>query len=93
MVWLVICYDIPCDKRRTQLQKRLKGWLHPVQKSVFEGEIPPRRLDRLLAMVRHRVDLETDDVRVYVLCGGCRVSTLLLGRARPVPSDRDPIFV
>jgi hypothetical protein len=50
-------------------------------------------LDHVLALVRRTVDLEVDTVRIYVLCRGCRGSTLLLGTAEPVPDDRDPLFV
>lgn len=81
---LVLAYDIPSNGRRTALRKRLRKWLEPVQKSVMEGTIAPRQLDRLLGVVHKVIDPDEDDVRVYVLCEGCRGSTLLIGVARPL---------
>jgi len=81
---LVLAYDIPANGRRTVLRKRMRKWLEPVQKSVMEGTIAPKQLDRLLKVVHAVIDAEEDDVRIYVLCDGCRTSTLLVGIARPV---------
>ncbi len=92
-MYVILAYDIPSDRRRGRLHRRLRGWLEPVQKSVFEGELPARELPRLQAVVRHHIDEREDDVRIYLLCGGCASSTLLLGRARRPPDPRDPIIV
>ena len=92
-MWVVVAYDIPDDTRRARLHRRLKGLLEPVQKSVFEGEVAAGGLARLRKIVEHRIDLEEDDVRIYVLCGGCRGSTLLLGVARPARDRREPLVV
>ena len=92
-MYVVLCYDISEGPRRGRLQRRLKRYLLPVQKSVFEGEIKPGVLDHLLGLIRRTVDMERDTVRVYILCGGCQHSTVLLGTAEPVPDDRDPLFV
>ena len=90
---VVVTYDIPDDSRRSKLQRRLRGWLHPVQRSVFEGEIPPRSLPKLVRVVEGCTWADQDDVRIYVLCGGCCGSTLLMGRARRVPGRQDPVVV
>lgn len=93
-MWVLVAYDVPDDGRRARLHRRLKGLLTPVQRSVFEGEIHPRHgLVRLRRIVLGRIDPAEDDVRIYVLCAGCRGSTILLGRARRVPDPRDPIVV
>ncbi|MFH1464724.1 MAG: CRISPR-associated endonuclease Cas2 [Pseudomonadota bacterium] len=92
-MYVVLCYDVEDNRRRGRLQRRLKRYLLPVQKSVFEGELKHGLLDQVLGLVRRTVDLEVDTVRIYVLCRGCRASTLLLGTAEPVPDDRDPLFV
>ena len=92
-VYLILCYDVVSDRRRGQLHRRLKGWLQPVQKSVFEGEIGPRKLDPLLVMVRDIIDNGTDTVRVYMLCGGCRTSTILVGPAQPCRSGNEPLII
>ena len=92
-MYLLLCYDVVTSSRRGKLRRRLEGWLQPVQKSVFEGEIESRRLPELLSMVRGVMDHETDTVRIYLLCGGCRRSTLLLGVAHRCSSDEAPVVV
>lgn len=88
---LILCYDVVKNRRRGRLFKRLKRFLVPVQKSVFEGRIDPRKLDQVLSLVRREIDHETDTVRVYILCGGCRDSTILIGTAKPCRDEDDPI--
>lgn len=92
-MYVVLCYDIEDNRRRGRLQRRLKRYLLPVQKSVFEGELKHGLLDQVLGLVRRTADLQVDTIRIYVLCRGCRSSTLLLGTAEPVPDGRDPLFV
>ena len=90
---LVLCYDVVEDKRRTRLHKRLKGFLRPVQKSVFEGWLHPTRYGPLLGVVRRTIDPHTDTVRIYHLCRGCIGLTELIGVAAPVDDPRDDTFV
>lgn len=90
---LVLTYDIASDTRRTRLHKRLRGFLTPVQKSVFEGDLPDARLPALLDIVRNTISLRKDDVRVYVLCRGCRCSIVLLGTAKAITANDGPIIV
>jgi CRISPR-associated protein Cas2 len=87
---VVLCYDVAKNRRRARLFRRLKRYLAPVQKSVFEGRLDPTKLDRLLGLVQREIDMETDTVRIYLLCGGCRSSSLLVGTARPCLDDDDP---
>ena len=41
-MYLLLCYDILGNARRQQLHTRLKAFLRPVQKSVFEGPLDDR---------------------------------------------------
>ncbi len=90
-MYLVLCYDVVSDARRNRLHKGLKGFLRPVQKSVFEGWLPPRRYPRLLSLVRRTIDHQTDTVRVYHLCRACQTLSELIGTAESVP--RGPVDV
>ena len=83
-MYLLVCYDVVTDRRRNRLFKRLRGLLKPVQKSVFEGELPDRRLPELVKMVHDTIDSATDTVRIYSLCRGCRGLIDLIGVAAPV---------
>ncbi|TVR05316.1 MAG: CRISPR-associated endonuclease Cas2, partial [Deltaproteobacteria bacterium] len=81
---ILLCYDVVEDRRRTRLHNHLRQWLEPVQKSVFEGRIRPDRLGELLSLVEGIIDHDTDSVRIYPLCAGCRPLTHHIGVAEPV---------
>lgn len=87
---LVVCYDVVKTRRRSRLFRKLKGFLAPVQKSVFEGLMPERRYPELLQAIVGTIDHRCDTVRVYHLCGGCRGLIDLFGvspRADLGPDD------
>lgn len=90
---LVLCYDITDDGRRTRLFTRLKGFLRPVQRSVFEGHLPDRRWGELVRVVKETIDAQEDSVRVYQLCRGCAGVTALFGCSPMLADPRDPILV
>lgn len=90
---LVVCYDVVEDKRRTRLFKGLCGFLRPVQKSVFEGHVPESRFPALVDLVEGEIDAETDTVRIYHLCRGCRGQTDLIGTSVRVPTEPVDIII
>lgn len=45
-----VVYDIPDDRRRTQVARILEGHLYRVQRSVFEGHLTAGQLKRLEGM-------------------------------------------
>lgn len=90
---LVVCYDIVEDTRRAALHKRLGGLLRHVQKSVFEGELPPSLYAGMLTMIGMTIDRATDTVRVYHLCRGCVGHTELLGTSVTVPDGPEDVIV
>jgi CRISPR-associated protein Cas2 len=92
-MFLIVCYDVVADKRRNRLFKRLKGYLEPVQKSVFEGRLPERRLDALRSLILETIDPRVDTVRIYSLCNGCRGLVELIGTAAPVPDPAQDFIV
>ncbi|SNB65427.1 CRISPR-associated endonuclease Cas2 [Thermoflexus hugenholtzii] len=72
MPYLVVAYDIPDDRRRLRLSRVLWGMLDRVQKSVFEGELEERLVDRLEERIRRVVEAREDAVRIYTLCAACQ---------------------
>lgn len=91
-MYVMLCYDISETRRRSRLFRRLRALLTPVQKSVFEGEIDPRQLPKLENLALEHMDTDTDNVRIYLLCRGCRTSTRLLGTATPLEDPDAPKF-
>lgn len=67
----VITYDIPDDRRRTQLAKALKGFGTRVQYSVFEAHLNKKQFKELKQVVKDVIDSSEDSVRCYVLCNAC----------------------
>ena len=90
---IVLCYDISDNPRRAKLFKALKGFLTPVQESVFEGHLPDRRWNDLLHTVKATIDADYDSVRVYSLCRSCRGQSLLIGISPAVRDPGEPILV
>jgi CRISPR-associated protein Cas2 len=90
---LVLAYDVVDDTRRAKLFKRMKGFLTPVQKSVFEGDLPARRWNELVRTVSAIIDASEDSVRIYSICRACKGSTTLLGTSPPVADPAEPILV
>ncbi len=76
---LLVCYDVPCNRRRARLAKRLRERIDRVQKSVFEGQLDERGYLELKAIVQDEIDPAEDNVRIYRLCRRCIVSVETLG--------------
>lgn len=71
----LVVYDIPDDKRRTKLHKRLLDFGSPVQYSVFECEVDKAGLAKMQKAILHIIRKRTDNVRIYYLCGTCKGKT------------------
>ncbi len=69
--FVLVCYDIPDDRRRTKVMQTLLDFGRRVQYSVFECDLKGKDLDRLLKKLGRLVNQEEDSVRYYFLCGRC----------------------
>ncbi len=90
-MYLVLCYDITANRRRARLHKALCGFLEPVQKSVFEGELSSERYETLRRVVEDTIDQEEDTVRIYRLDKASRMATELIGSSVTVQGDQDVV--
>lgn len=88
---ILLTYDIISDRRRTRLAKALCGYLNRVQKSVFEGEIPDTRLEKLYSAIERHINPNEDSVRVYRLCQRCVVAVDIMGTGEFIEKDQDEI--
>ena len=91
--FVVVAYDVGCDRRRRRLHKRLKSHLPRVQKSVFEGPGEGKDLAAIRQAIRKSIDPETDTVRLYRLCPRCFPRTELFGVAEQVPEEAEDVLV
>lgn len=67
MLFYVVTYDIPCDKRRKRVSDLLAGYGQRVQYSVFECVLTHSKYDELRHRLQKRVNLSEDSVRFYPL--------------------------
>ncbi len=67
MLFYVVAYDIPNDKRRKKVSDLLEGYGKRVQYSVFECVLTQAKYDELRSKLRKRVKLSEDSVRFYPL--------------------------
>ena len=67
MLFYVVTYDIPCDKRRRKISNLLEGYGRRVQYSVFECVLAPSKYEELRQRLQKKVNVEEDSVRFYPL--------------------------
>ena len=72
--FVVICYDIQNNKRRTRFSKFLEHYAVRVQKSVFEAELSQKKYNELLEGI-DKFMLADDSVRVYKVRGGKEIES------------------
>lgn len=90
---VVLAYDVRSNTRRTRLHKKLKQYLAPVQKSVFEGRLEGGDLERVEALIIGTIDMDTDRARVWFLSATTVKMTRSYG-TMPEPEDPDePILI
>ena len=65
MLFYVITYDIPCDKRRKKVSDLLEGYGRRVQYSVFECVLTTEKYNELRRRLRKQVRSNEDSVRFY----------------------------
>ena len=82
----VFAYDSPSDRRRARMAAALEAVGERVQRSVFEAWLSPDQCRAVCAQLEAIVH-ETDQLRVYTLCEGCRGRTVARGApvAEPPP--------
>ena len=85
MVFVVVSYDIPNDRRRNRVARILLDYGSRVQYSVFECRIESKHYDRMLVRLRKEIDEEEDKVRFYHLCQACLKNVKILGTGEIEP--------
>lgn len=65
MLFYIIVYDIPDDKRRKKVSDLLEGYGKRVQYSVFECILTQAKYDELRQRLRKRIKPTEDSVRFY----------------------------
>lgn len=88
----LVVYDIPDDKRRTKLHKRLLDFGSPVQYSVFECPVGTAELAKMQKAILRIISKRKDHVRIYFLCGACQGKTWV-STGEAVTADKAAVVV
>ncbi len=78
----LITYDVPDDKRRLKVAKKLEALGERVQYSVFEAWLTRRELETLKKQLGKILNAREDSLRIYVLCADCRAKITTLGAGK-----------
>ena len=65
-MYVILTYDIGV-KRNRKVLRICRKYLRPVQKSVFEGDITERKLEKLKNEIKRVINPENDQVAIYRL--------------------------
>lgn len=65
--WYLLAYDVRDPKRLSRLHYALKKKALPMQESVFLVQADAAKLKAILAIVKDRIHVREDDVRLYPL--------------------------
>ena len=78
-MYVILCYDVG-SKRLRKVNQTSKKYLHPVQKSVMEGNLTEKTLHRLMEELARLIDPEHDALSLYVSASAAAFSKEQIGR-------------
>jgi len=81
-MFIVICYDIPNDKRRGKIHNELKNFGVPVQESVFECDLKVEQIGEMMHKLLEVLVLDEDKMRIYFLCKDCLSKVKIFGEGK-----------
>ena len=80
-MYIVLCYDVGA-KRVSKVMKTTKKYLHPVQRSVFDGNISEKNLKELKNELKEIIEPENDSVVIFRYGWGGRIYKERIGLLR-----------
>jgi CRISPR-associated protein Cas2 len=91
----IVAYDVPDDRRRLQLAKKLGSYGDRVQYSVFIVDVRPAKLIRLRTELMRLMSADEDSVllcEIGPLGSGLEDRFEIIGRARPMTGSNALVF-
>lgn len=83
-MYVIIVYDVEV-KRVSKVCKFLRGYLHWVQNSVFEGELTEGKFKEVQIGLKKRIKAEKDSILFYKLKTAYDVEKEVMGVEKSVP--------
>ncbi|MBN2708276.1 MAG: CRISPR-associated endonuclease Cas2 [Calditrichaceae bacterium] len=77
-MYIVAVYDIG-EKRVGKILKIMRGYLHWVQNSVFEGEISEATLKELKIKLAEKIETDEDSILFFKLRDGSLINKEVMG--------------
>ncbi|MDY7014761.1 MAG: CRISPR-associated endonuclease Cas2 [Cyanobacteriota bacterium] len=84
MLFYIIVYDIPSDKRRKKVSDLLEGYGRRVQYSVFECMLTQDKFEELKTRLRKRIKTREDNLRLYPLSSSNLARVEIWGSSPPL---------
>lgn len=81
MALYLVAYDVPDDKRRNRVAKKLKNFGARIQFSVFECDLDGKAFLRMQRAVEAALDFKTDRLQIIPLCAACESRRIRRGPA------------
>jgi CRISPR-associated protein Cas2 len=75
----IAVYDI-AEKRVTKMLKLMRGYLHWIQNSVFEGDLTPGQLEEMLMKANKIMKAEEDSLIVFTMDSDKYVDKKIIGK-------------
>ena len=91
-MFVVVSYDIVCDRRRYRVAKCMEDFGMRVQKSVFDCILDEKAYQKMKRKLAKLIDFEEDSIRFYRLCTRCSRDIELLGTGT-VMEEEDMVMV
>ena len=89
-MFVVVSYDIRCDKRRNKVADILLDYGDRVQFSVFECHLDSDEMNKLAQRISEQIDSKVDSVRFYSICASCFDLIRIIGAGTVT---QDPGFI
>ena len=64
-MFIIVAYDMTCNKRRAKVHRKLKNFINHIQGSVFEGYINNLQLKKMVKTISPLINEDEDSFRVW----------------------------
>jgi len=83
-VYVIIVYDVE-EKRVARVCKFLKGYLHWIQNSVFEGELTDGKFRELQVGLKKRIKADKDSILFFKMRAQYDIEKEVMGVEKSAP--------
>jgi CRISPR-associated protein Cas2 len=83
-MFVLVCYDISEDKRRTKIHKILKSYGEWKQYSVFHCDVTDTQYARMRQRLNRVIKSEEDSIMFHYLCACCQGKIERIGGRAPL---------